>query len=42
MGIVHYVCEDCEKEVGFMIRDDIEGLGEEQVKVKGTCCNKWG
>ena len=41
MGIVHYVCEDCGKEVGFIIWDDIPGLGEQEVKVKGMCCNTW-
>ena len=41
MGIVHYVCEDCGKEVGFIIRDDIPGFGEPEVKVKGMCCNEW-
>lgn len=39
MGIVNYVCEDCGEKLGFMIRDDIQGLGEVNVKIKGLCCN---
>lgn len=38
MGIVYYVCEDCEKELGFLIRDD-DITGEHLAKIKGNCCN---
>jgi len=40
MGLVNYQCENCNKLLGFVIRDDIPFLGEVCVKIKGSCCNK--
>lgn len=39
MGIVYYICEDCGEQLGFLMRDDIQALGETTVKIKGECCN---
>ena len=40
MGIIHYKCKGCNKDLGFVI-DDKDVIGEKVQYINGLCCNRF-